>query len=134
MRPPRPRGYRSAVITDARGRTLLYADRCAIHPAPSGGGAVGLGGVTFAPGVLERLTRRLPRARVVSRGTPCVELFGLRVAFHAGARRLPEGGWSCDAAVGTCRRVLLPRVEGSPRDAPRRDPRPSRPDRPRDCG
>lgn len=105
-RPARPRGYRNAVITDVRGRTLLYADRCAVHPAPSGGGAVGLGGVTFAPGVLERLARRLPRARVVSHGTPRVDLLGFHLAFHAGAQRLPEGGWSSEAAVGTCREVV----------------------------
>lgn len=118
MRPPRPRGYRSAVITDARGRTLLYADRCAVHPVPSGGGTVGLGGVTFAPGVLERLGRRVPRVRVVSRGTPRVDLLGFRLTFHAGEQRTPEGGWSCEAAVGTFR-SLVP-AGGRPRRRTRR--------------
>lgn len=99
-------GYRTVVLTDLRGKTLVYVDRLALHPAPSGGGSIGLGGVTFAPSVLERLGKRgIPRVRVVVRGIPRLELSSLRLSFHAGEQAAPEGGWYCEAAVGTFRRM-----------------------------
>ncbi|MGH2398718.1 MAG: hypothetical protein ACRDFA_10350 [bacterium] len=102
----RPIGYRDAVLTDVRGRTLVYVDRLAFHPAGTGGGTVGLGGATFAPSILERLgSRGVPRVRVVNRGILRLEISGLRLFFHAGDQRTPEGGWYCAAAVGTFRRL-----------------------------
>jgi hypothetical protein len=99
-------GYRDAVLTDFRGKTLVYVDRLALHPTPSGGGSVGLGGVTFAPSILERLGRRgISRIRVVARGISRLEITGLRLSFHAGEQATPEGGWYCEAAVGTFRRM-----------------------------
>lgn len=111
-------GYRPAALTDASGRVLAYVDRLAIHPAPSGGGAVGLGGIAFAPGALERLSGRGIRAGIVSRGLRRVTLQGLRLTFHAGEQRAPDGGWHCEAAVGTFR-SLLPSAGRRPRRARR---------------
>lgn len=104
-RPP-VRGYRHAALTDASGRVLAYIDRVAIHPVASGGGTIGLGGIAFAPGALERLAGRGIRAGVVSRGVRRVELHGLRLSFHAGEQRAPEGGWHCEAAIGTFRTMI----------------------------
>ena len=108
--PPPISGYHNAVLTDTSGRILAYVDRLAIHPSPSGGGAVGLGGIAFAPGALERLGGRGIHARVVSRGVRRLDLIGLRLSFHAGEQRAPEGGWHCEAAVGTFRRLVRRRT------------------------
>ena len=103
-------GYRNAALTDASGRILAYVDRLAIHHSPSGGGAVGLGGIAFAPGSLERLGGLGILARVISRGVRRLDLIGLRLSFHAGEQASPDGGWHCEAAVGTFRRgTRLPR-------------------------
>ncbi|HXF83734.1 MAG TPA: hypothetical protein VNN19_13375 [bacterium] len=101
-------GYRRAALTDGAGRILAYVDRIAVHPAPSGGGAVGLGGIAFAPGAFERLAGGGIRAVVASRGVRRLELRGLRLAFHAGEQRAPGGGWYVEAAVGTARAVVRP--------------------------
>jgi len=101
-------GYRNAALTDASGRILAYVDRLAIHHSPSGGGAVGLGGIAFAPGALERLGGRGILARVISRGVRRLDLIGLRLSFHAGEQASPDGGWHCEAAVGTFRRGTRP--------------------------
>jgi len=62
--------------------------------------------VTLAPSVLERLGKRgIPRVRVVARGIPRLEITGLRLTFHAGEQPTPEGGWYCEAAVGTFRHM-----------------------------
>lgn len=99
-------GYRDAVLTDFRGKPLAYVDRLAIHPTPSGRGTAGLGGVTFAPSVFERLGNRgIPRVRVVVRGIPRLEISGLRLSFHSGRRATPEGGRHCEAAVGSFRQI-----------------------------
>ncbi|MDQ7843647.1 MAG: hypothetical protein QN141_13070 [Armatimonadota bacterium] len=95
-------------IAAPSGRVLAYADRLAVYPVPSGGGAVGLGGVAFAPGVLELLGRKGIAAVVMSRGAVRLRLDGLRLSFHAGEARIPEGGWVCDAAVGTYRTLVRP--------------------------
>ena len=105
---PRTRtfGYRDAVLTDLRGKTLIYVDRLALHPAPSRGGSIGLGGVTFAPSILERLGKRgISRVRVITRGIPRLEISGMRLSFHAGEQHTPEGSWYCEAAVGTFRQM-----------------------------
>jgi len=99
-------GYRNAVLMDASGRVLAYVERLAIHPAPSGGGAIGLGGVALAPGALERLGGRGIAAQVMSRGRLRLRLRGFRLSFHAGEARTPEGGWYCEAAVGTYRALF----------------------------
>lgn len=117
-RPP-VRGYRHAALTDASGRVLAYVDRLAIHPAPSGGGTIGLGGIAFAPGAMERLTGRGIRAVIVSRGVRRADLQGLRLSFHAGEQRAPEGGWYCEAAIGTFR-TLAAAVKHPPRARRRR--------------
>lgn len=102
-----PLGYRNAVLTDPQGRILAYVERLALHPSASGGGSVGLGGATFAPAVLERLGRgKIPRVVVRSRGVRRVELHGLRLSFHTGESPMPEGGWCCEAAVGTYKRLV----------------------------
>lgn len=106
VKPRRRVGYREAILTDFRGKTLAYVDRLALHPTPSGGGTVGLGGVTLAPSVLERLGNRgIPRVRVVVRGIPRLEISGLRLSFHSGGRATPEGGRHCEAAVGSFRQI-----------------------------
>lgn len=95
-------GFRQASLTDRRGAVLAYADRVAV-----GACTLGLTGVTFAPSVLERLrVGRIPRIIVASGGRPRVELRQLRLSYQAGERRLPEGGWISDAAVGTFRSML----------------------------
>lgn len=95
--------YRQAALTDASGRILAYVDRLAIHPAPSGGGTVGMGGIAFAPRALERLSGRGIRAGILSRGVRRATLQGLRLSLHAGEQRSPDGGWHCEAAIGTFR-------------------------------
>lgn|GEM_PF-1802444 len=110
-------GYHNATLIDNSGRIIAYVERLAIHPVPSGGGAVGLGGITFAPGALERLGGRAIVVVVRSRGTVRLRLDGLRLSFHAGESRIPEGGWHCEAAVGTYRRLVR---SGKGRRRPRR--------------
>lgn len=98
----RSAGFRQASLTDRRGAVLAYADRVAV-----GANTLGLTGVTFAPAVLERLlVGRIPHVIVASGGRPRVELRQLRLSYQAGERRLPEGGWISDAAVGTFRSML----------------------------
>lgn len=103
----RRRGYRRAVLTDARARPLVYADMVSIIPSQPGGG-VGLAGATFAPGVLEQLGRGLPTLRVLSGSRIRLILRGVRLSFHAGEQRRPEGGWHVQAAVGTYKALRVP--------------------------
>ncbi len=95
------------MLTDARGRPLIYADRVAIIPSGRGG-SVGLAGITFAPGILERLGQRFPTIQVRSGNRPRIVLHGLQLSFHAGEQRQPEGGWHVQAAVGTYRLLDAP--------------------------
>ena len=100
----RRRGYRHAVLTDARARPLVYADTVSIIPSHPGG-TVGLAGATFAPGVLEQLSRELPTVCVHSGYRLRLILRGVRLSFHAGEQQQPEGGWHVQAAVGTYRNL-----------------------------
>jgi len=106
-RPIRRRGYRHAVLTDARERPLVYADTVSIIPAHPGG-SVGLAGAAFAPGVLEELSHGLPTLCVHSAHRLRLILRGVRLSFHAGEQRQPEGGWHVQAAVGTYRNLDAP--------------------------
>ena len=109
-RPHRPRfrrrGYRFALLTDARRRPLAYADAVSVIPAYPGG-SVGLSGAAFAPGVLERLSRGLPTVHIHSSNRLRLVLHGLRVSFHAGEQPQPEGGWHVLAAIGTYQRLEI---------------------------
>ena len=98
----RRRGYRYAVLTDARERPLVYADTVSIIPSYPGG-SVGLAGAAFAPGVLEQLGHGFPTVCVHSGQRLRLILRGVRLSFHAGEQRQPEGGWHVQAAVGTFR-------------------------------
>jgi hypothetical protein len=106
-RPLRRRGYRHAVLTDARARPLVYADTVSIIPSHPGG-SVGLAGAAFAPGVLERLSEGIPTLCIRSGHRLRLVLHGVRVSFHAGEQRQPEGGWHVQAAVGTYRTLRAP--------------------------
>jgi hypothetical protein len=103
----RRRGYRDAVLTDARRRPLVYADTVAVIPSRPGG-TVGLAGAAFAPGVLEQLSHGLPTLCVHSSRRLRLILRGVRLSFHAGELPQPEGGWQVQAAVGTYRTLDAP--------------------------
>jgi len=103
----RRRGYRHAVLTDARERPLVYADTVSIIPSYPGG-SVGLAGAAFAPGVLEQLSHGLPTICVHSGHRLRLIIRGVRLSFHAGEQRQPEGGWHVQAAVGTYRNLGAP--------------------------
>jgi hypothetical protein len=103
----RRRGYRHAVLTDARRRPLVYADTVAVIPSHPGG-TVGLAGAAFAPGVLEQLSRGFPTLCVHSSRRLRLILRGVRLSFHAGEVPQPEGGWQVQAAVGTYRTLRAP--------------------------
>jgi len=103
----RRRGYRHAVLTDVRERPLVYADAVSIIPSHPGG-TVGLAGAAFAPGVLEQLGDGFPTVRVHSGRRLRLILRGVRLSFHAGEQRHPEGGWHVQAAVGTFRTLVSP--------------------------
>ncbi|MBI2123108.1 MAG: hypothetical protein HYT96_03000 [Armatimonadetes bacterium] len=82
-------------LLDLRGRVLAYAHTLSVH-----GSTVGVTGATFAPSSLNRLATGRARVTAISAGRPVLVLRGLRLRMHAGVE-LPEGGWVCEAAVGT---------------------------------
>lgn len=109
---PKPSiGFRGATLVDARGRIAAYADRLAI-----GSCTIGLSSVTFAPFALSKLLGgRMPQVTVLEAGRPRLRLTGLNLSLPSGERRLPDGGWACDGAIGTFRRVTVVRHRRTPR-------------------
>jgi hypothetical protein len=103
----RRRGYRFALLTDARRRPLVYADAVSVIPAHPGG-SIGLAGAAFAPGVLEQMARGLPTVRIHSGRRLRLMLHGVRISFHAGEQPHPEGGWHVQAAIGTYQTLEVP--------------------------
>jgi len=109
--PKRSIGFRSATLVDASGRIAAYADRLAI-----GSYTIGLSSVTFAPLALSKLLGgRMPQVTVLEAGRPRLRLTGLNLSLPSGERRLPDGGWACDAAIGTFQRVTVMRNRRTPR-------------------
>jgi hypothetical protein len=84
-------------LVGARGVVLAYADKAAVGPH-----TIGLSRVTFGRSVLRRLMAR-PASSVtlLAGGRPRLRLRGLRLACPSGEQRLPDGGWVCDAVIGT---------------------------------
>ncbi len=90
-------GFRGATLVDGRGKIVAYADKVAI-----GSYTVGFTSVTFASAALSRfLAGRMPQITVLVKGRPRIRLTGLRLSLPSGEQRLPDGGWACDAAVGS---------------------------------
>ena len=74
---------------------LAYADKLAVH-----GATIGLTSATFAPKSLVRLAAGREQVTVTSAGRPVLVLKRLRLSMHTGEEG-PDGGWVCEAAVGT---------------------------------
>ncbi len=89
--------FRHVTLVGSRGAVLAYADKAAVGPR-----TVGLSRVTFGRSVLARLMARpAPAVTLLAEGRPRLRLRGLRLSFPSGEQRLPDGGWVCDAVIGT---------------------------------
>ncbi len=104
---PRRTGYRQVTITDFRGKVLAYAEKLAIDATRRGDGTLGLHGITFAPGVVDRLVSS-PGSDVVvaSQGIPRLRLGGISLALGSGEESLSTGECAYTAAIGAFRSAV----------------------------
>ncbi len=110
-RSPRRIAYRQVTITDSRGKVLAYAEKLAIDAARRGDGTLGLHGITFAPGVVDRLVSSQASDIVVaSQGIPRLRLGGVRLLLGSGEEPLSTGECAYTAAIGAFRSAVpIPR-------------------------
>ncbi len=95
--------YRQVTITDSRGQVLAYADQVTVQTTRRGDGTLGLLGVTFAPGVVDRLAFSVQHLVIASQGVPRLRLGSVRLSLDSGEEPVPSGECVCSAAIGTFR-------------------------------
>ncbi|MDQ7820287.1 MAG: hypothetical protein QN173_05070 [Armatimonadota bacterium] len=97
----RPLAFRHVTLVGPRGLILAYADKAVVGPR-----TIGFTRATFGRSVLPRLmARAAPSVTLLAGGRPRLRLRGLRLTFPSGDQRLPDGGWVCDAVIGTVNAV-----------------------------
>ncbi len=73
-----------------------------VQSARRGDGTLGLVGVTFAPGEVDRLaSSRVRHLVIASQGIPRLHLRSVRLSVDSGEKPVPSGECVCSAAIAT---------------------------------